>query len=870
MTVKKPIYASEYMSELPPYPTTPISPTDSLPGKNSYSPRTLPKKDETMSNHEDLRSDPDVLWTKEMELEHAKQLRPHQVGEGNPGLSLDIRRDSAPQPPLRTDVTPRSSSDSRESARLEGGIVRPIQINTSSDPAEALAERSNNPYFQARDVDTAPATDSKIASNIPHKWATESPKGVEQKFPHGHEYGPRGNILSNNGELHDLQGPEGLRSNRTASYTNELQELDGQDFNNYQPVPHFQSPQRKPVPSTRGEQSSDDKPPILPPRPSNDDGVPPSQPPRPQNSETVSEQQQARVKQQRSETYQIRLVNWFDASSSVNPRRLPIMVQNANGPCPLLALVNALVLSTPFGVTTALVETLRVREQVSLGLLLDAVIDELMSGRRGDAAQNLPDVSELYGFLVNLHTGMNVNPTFINPTMRTSNLIDASDTEQMNIQVDVRRPGGFEETKAMKLYSTFAISLIHGWLPRRNHPVCAALERSAKTYEDAQSLMFTEEELENKLHSQGLDEQEQRTLEDVGSVKYFLNSSPTQLTDYGLDTITETLAPGSVAILFRNDHFSTLYKYPRTGQIFTLVTDMGYAGHDEVVWESLVDVTGEGSEFFSGDFRPVGNHMPSQNKQVSNATGSDDVGWTTVSRTGGHGSSKNALPKGSKDRSSDTSSTMNAFSSLTLNVPDDSSRALSSEQEDHDLALAMQLQEEEEDRHRQEEAARRREDELSRAYLGSEQESRRKGFVHGADYRPQVPPRGSKRAPKKQPVSSEDSPPPSYEQAAQASPYSPVTNYSPHAQAFAGSGHPPGEGLQRQSSAYSATSAAYANLGGSPMAATYSGRSGRRRNTAGSPAVGRGVHSAAMHGVPVTAARRQQDEEGDKKDCIVM
>lgn len=682
--------------------------------------------------------------------------------------------------------------------------------------------------------------------------------------------GPTDNNLGNNVELHDLQGTGGLRPNRTTSYTNELQELEDQSLTNYQPVSHFQSPQRKPVPSTRGEQSSDDKPPILPPRTSNDEVVLPPQPPRPQNPETVSEQQQAKVKQQRSETYQIRLVNWFDASSPVNPRRLPTMVQNANGPCPLLALVNALVLSTPFGVTTALVETLRVREQVSLGLLLDAVIDELISGRRGDAAQNLPDVSELYGFLVNLHTGMNVNPKFINPAIRTSNLIDTSDTEQMNIQVDARRPGSFEDTKAMKLYSTFAISLIHGWLPRRNHPVCAALERSAKTYEDAQSLMFAEEELENKLRSQGLDEQEQRTLEDVGSVKYFLNSSPTQLTDYGLDTITEALAPGSVAILFRNDHFSTLYKYPRTGQIFTLVTDMGYAGHDEVVWESLVDVTGEGSEFFSGDFRPVGNHAPSQNKQVSNATASDEVGWTTVSRTDGHGSSKNALPKGLKDRSSDTSSTMNAFSSLSLNEPDDSSRVLASEQEDHDLALAMQLQEEEEDHHRQEEAARRREDELSRAYLDSQQESRRKGFGHGADYRPQVPPRGSKRASKKQPASSEDSPPPSYEQAAQASPYSPATNYPSHAQAFADSGHPPGEGLQRQSSAYSATSAAYANLGGSPMAATYAGRSGRRRNTAGSPAVGRGVHSAAMHGAPVTAARRQHDEESDKKDCIVM
>ncbi|KAM0805312.1 hypothetical protein BDR22DRAFT_798449, partial [Usnea florida] len=277
------------------------------------------------------------------------------------------------------------------------------------------------------------------------------------------------------------------------------------------------------------------------------------------------------------ETYQIRLVNWYDASSPTNPRRSPIMVQNANGPCPLLALVNALVLTTPSGITTALVETLRVREQVSLGLLLDAVIDELMSGRRRGSGGILPDVSELYAFLVTLHTGMNVNPRFV-PLENSA------------------------DTREMRLYSTFSIPLIHGWIPPRNHPAFAALKRTAETYEDAQNIMFREEELEEKLKRQGLGPEEQLILEDIASVKYFLSSTATQLTGYGLDTVTETLAPGCVAILFRNDHFSTLYRHPKSGQLLTLVTDMGYAGHDEVVWESLVDVSGEGCEFFAGDF----------------------------------------------------------------------------------------------------------------------------------------------------------------------------------------------------------------------------------------------------------------------------
>ncbi|KAL8964975.1 MAG: hypothetical protein Q9183_004103, partial [Haloplaca sp. 2 TL-2023] len=368
------------------------------------------------------------------------------------------------------------------------------------------------------------------------------------------------------------------------------------------------------------------------------------------------------------------------------------MVQNANGPCPLLALVNALVLSTPVNLETALVETLRVRETVSLGLLLDAVIDELMSGRRGNAAQALPDVSELYAFLINLHTGMNVNPRFVEPTSAPNHLLDEPIGNSADGPQEHRKVGGFEDTPHMRLYSTFAVSLIHGWLPRKNHPVCAAFDRTAKTYEDAQSLLFAEEELESKLQHQGLTEDEQKLLEDIGSVKYFLTSSPTQLTDYGLDTIIETLESGTMAILFRNDHFSTLYKEPRSRRIFTLVTDLGYAGHDEVVWESLVDISGEGSEFFSGDFRPVGNNVknPSRRSTGAGATG-DNAGWTTVSRSGDHGRTRNSLPAGTQNDGAAISTT---FSNLSVDEPQNMG---TTEQQDHDLALAMMLQEEEED-----------------------------------------------------------------------------------------------------------------------------------------------------------------------------
>ena len=636
--------------------------------------------------------------------------------------------------------------------------------------------------------------------------------------------------------------------------------------------------------------NSSDTMPELPPRPV--DLVsenPPPQPPRPEVNTSigaggVSSQAQKeldRRKKQRSETYQIRLVNWFDASSSTNPRRSPIMVQNANGPCPLLALVNALVLSTPSGLETALLDTLERREQVSLGLLLDAVIDELMSGRRGDAAQNLPDVSDLYAFLVNLHTGMNVNPIFVQNDPDTMHLTEASIVAEAASKSDIGYAGGFESTREMKLYSTFAVPLIHGWIPPSNHTARNALKRSAKTYEDAQNLMFAEEELESKLSRQGLSQDEERLLQDIADVKIFLSSSATQLTGFGLSQIMESLNPGSIAILFRNDHFSTLYRHPRSGQLFTLVTDMGYAGHDEVVWESLVDISGERSGFFAGDFRPVGNN----NSNLESAIGDDDSGWTTVQRSKARGrSAEDVLGR----------NTAPDLSTLQLDDSLHQHTSPKAEQEDHDLALALQLQEEEEERERQEVAARRREDELSQTYLGSQAGFRGHVTKRGAEVRPAIPPRNSNSGRDRggprgirnrganstetrasvQPEDGDDAPPPSYDQAASGPAYHPPPNHPAHPSAFSTSptsSELPQGGLQRQFSAYSQNSAGLADPPSASSPACSPSITGNRRR-APRGAAGRGGASG-VEGTPGLYRHhegRGTEETERNRDCVLM
>jgi hypothetical protein len=489
---------------------------------------------------------------------------------------------------------------------------------------------------------------------------------------------------------------------------------------------------------------------------------PPAMPPRPVDTGASAvpsgdgESPTTLLNRQRKEHYPIKKIRWFDASSR-KMRESPILTQNINGPCPLLALVNALVLSTPQELKTEFVETLRTREQLSLGLLVDAVIEELMSGRRGT---ELGDINELYKFLIGLQTGMNVNPMFVHDP-------EASDGSTTQSTLSASKPGGFENTRDMRLYKTFNVPLLHGWLPEPGSEAYRAFERVAKTYESAQLVQFQEEELDAKLQAEGLNAEEQQLFTDIHAIKDFLAQWPTQLTDYGIRNMQEAIRPGQVGILFRNDHFSTLYKNPHTDELMTLVTDQGYSSHEEIVWESLVDVSGRGSELYSGDFRAVGNNTLPQRQQQQDQRPvqslvdmEDDQGWTTVSNN--------------RRRPNEATSSTPAQSQAENGSP--ANPGLSrTEQEDHDLALALQLQEEEEDRHRRSvQERRRRESQLSEEAISPQGQQRpgNRRTPRQSEYPPLIPPRRNNLPTTHRP-NNEAAPPPTYEEAATSPQYHP-------------------------------------------------------------------------------------------------
>lgn len=332
-------------------------------------------------------------------------------------------------------------------------------------------------------------------------------------------------------------------------------------------------------------------------------GEVPRLPPRdvtlpPLPSRKLSPIEAARQQEQRAETYSIRQINWTNREGTL--LQSPILVQNKNGPCPLLALINALVLRADPNAQPPIVRALKTREQISLGLLIEALFEELTTCLGPD--DEFPDIEALTQFLTMLHTGMNVNPRL---TLETAESL-----------------GTFLQTSDLRSYSTFGVPLIHGWLASWSSPEHAAMTRIAQFHEDIQLLPFRKQDFEDRImRGDSLSPEEEQNIADIQAIENFVEiENATQLSPFGLTQLSTRLPPGSVSILFRNDHFSTLYKHPQSHQLFTLVTDAGYANHAEVVWESLVDVTGFNSEFLAGDFRAVG-HGPSSSAGPTSPAG---------------------------------------------------------------------------------------------------------------------------------------------------------------------------------------------------------------------------------------------------------
>lgn len=242
--------------------------------------------------------------------------------------------------------------------------------------------------------------------------------------------------------------------------------------------------------------------------------------------------------------------------------KTPIVTQNENGPCPLLAIINVLLLrgqvQLPDGVEIITTQSLLQR----LGDCILRLIPKHLA-QKPDYQQNVND--SLYT-LPKLSTGLDVNVRFTG--------------------VDE-----FEYTPECIVFDLLNIGLYHGWLIDQNEgscePVCNAIKNLSYN-------QLVEMIIDNKTNDDPTKISEALLAED------FLDNTASQLTQFGLDQLKLKLRDGELAVFFRNNHFSTILKHEDT--LLLLVTDQGFLNEHEFVWETLEDVAGN-SRFINAEFK---------------------------------------------------------------------------------------------------------------------------------------------------------------------------------------------------------------------------------------------------------------------------
>lgn len=90
------------------------------------------------------------------------------------------------------------------------------------------------------------------------------------------------------------------------------------------------------------------------------------------------------------------------------------------------------------------------------------------------------------------------------------------------------------------------------------------------------------------------------TLRQGELISNFLKSNASQLTFYGLFSLQEGLNERELCVFFRNNHFSTMFKFK--GELYLLATDQGFMNQPDLVWEKLNEVNGD-TLFVTSNFK---------------------------------------------------------------------------------------------------------------------------------------------------------------------------------------------------------------------------------------------------------------------------
>lgn len=258
--------------------------------------------------------------------------------------------------------------------------------------------------------------------------------------------------------------------------------------------------------------------------------------------------------------YQVKWINW----SSETSEPVPVITQNANGPCPLIAIMNVLLLRGKSKLNPG-------TDVVSSEQLMELLGDLVLSGSAKDDASE----EERLNYEQNVHDGIAIFHKL-----------------QTGLDVNVKFSGvkDFEYTPECIVFDLLGIDLYHGWLidPQQDELVRATAGLGYN--------QLVEKIIKQKSST------DEASVSEALVAEQFLERSASQLTYYGLVELGSRLRDGELCVLFRNNHFSTLCK--QKGHLYQLVTDQGFLNESDVVWQSLENVEGD-CRFVDADFCPM-------------------------------------------------------------------------------------------------------------------------------------------------------------------------------------------------------------------------------------------------------------------------
>ncbi|NXN02180.1 MINY1 hydrolase, partial [Sylvia borin] len=232
--------------------------------------------------------------------------------------------------------------------------------------------------------------------------------------------------------------------------------------------------------------------------------------------------------------------------------RTPVVTQSENGPCPLLAIMNILLLQWKVKLPPQ-------KEVITAEELMAHLGNCILATQPRDTSEGLQlnfqqNISDSMTVLPKLSTGLDVNVRFTG----------VSD---------------FEYTPECIVFDLLNIPLYHGWLVDPQSPEQVQAVGKLSYNQLVEKIITCKQASDSSLVSEGL------------VAEQFLESTASQLTFHGLCELTARAREGELGVFFRNNHFSTMIKHK--GHLYLLVTDQGFLQEEGVVWESLHSVDGD-------------------------------------------------------------------------------------------------------------------------------------------------------------------------------------------------------------------------------------------------------------------------------------